>query len=104
MSQPAAEEGVPGSRKSHLVVRPLTPHQREKLAESWDKERVHVTAPAGAGKTFVALHFMQSVLADKSNTDRDRTPRVVFIARNPPLTITSPDHIKQRCHIIDTTP
>ena len=86
-----------------LNLNQLTPHQREKLAECRDaldghgKLAVHIRAPAGAGKTFVALHFMQSVLADKSKSDIDETPRVLFIARNPPLTIFVAKWLAQRC-------
>eukprot|EP01048_Picozoa_sp_COSAG05_P004303 COSAG05_NODE_226_length_13453_cov_12.522315_8_plen_319_part_00 len=61
------------------------------------KLAVHIRAPAGAGKTFVALHYMQSVLVDKSTTDKDKTPRVLFIARNTPLTIFVAKWLAQRC-------
>ena len=86
-----------------LNLNQLTPHQREKLAQcraaldGHGKLAVHIRAPAGAGKTFVALHYMQSVLVDKSETDKDKTPRVLFIARNTPLTIFVAKWLAQRC-------
>ena len=88
-----------------LTLNQLTPHQRKKLAEcraaldGHGKLAVHIRAPAGAGKTFVALHSMQSVLVDKSKTDKDKTPRVLFIARNTPLTIFVAKWLAQRCRV-----
>ena len=40
----------------------LTPHQRQKLAETEAHARAHIIAAAGAGKTFLALHQMIKVL------------------------------------------
>ena len=88
-----------------LNLNQLTPHQREKLAQcraaldGHGKLAVHIRAPAGAGKTFVALHYMQSVLVDKTKTDKDKTPRVLFIARNTPLTIFVAKWLAQRCRV-----
>ena len=39
-----------------LSMQSLTPHQAEKLEECGQHENVHLMAPAGAGKTYVALH------------------------------------------------
>eukprot|EP01048_Picozoa_sp_COSAG05_P012560 COSAG05_NODE_1267_length_5328_cov_2.245554_1_plen_1512_part_01 len=81
---------------SILNLNELTPHQREKLAEctsalSGEGEiAVHIKAPAGAGKTFLALHFMQSVLQDSDKK------QVLFIARNPPLVIFVAKWLAQR--------
>ncbi|CAJ1407420.1 unnamed protein product [Effrenium voratum] len=46
----------------------LTAHQREKLREMEDHgyERLHLSAPAGAGKTFVALHYVLNTLTSSS--------------------------------------
>ena len=66
----------------------LTPHQREKAAEAKRKmeqgqcRRVHITAPAGAGKTFVALDIMYDLLKNHS----EKT--VLFCVKNRPLALT----------------
>lgn len=62
---------------SVLCLEKLTSHQREKLAECTASEhrRLHVQAPAGAGKTFVALQYMQQVLLG------ERGSRVLYVAR-----------------------
>eukprot|EP01049_Picozoa_sp_SAG25_P014302 SAG25_NODE_2484_length_1577_cov_1.236806_2_plen_401_part_01 len=80
---------------SILTLNQLTPHQRGKLDEcfrtlnvsSAGKAAVHIKAPAGAGKTFLALHFMQDILKDKDSGDKTKLPRVLFVARNPPLAV-----------------
>eukprot|EP01043_Picozoa_sp_COSAG02_P002431 COSAG02_NODE_56_length_43700_cov_33.650765_2_plen_1893_part_00 len=55
---------------SILRLNKLTAHQRKQLDKVRDTEKsVHVKAPAGAGKTFIALHLMLEVLQDDaSNT------------------------------------
>ena len=45
-----------------LELEELTPHQRQKLAETEAHARAHIIAAAGAGKTFLALHQMIKVL------------------------------------------
>ena len=45
-----------------LELEELTPHQRQKLAETEGHARAHIIAAAGAGKTFLALHQMIKVL------------------------------------------
>ena len=45
-----------------LEFEKLTPHQRQKLAETEGHARAHMIAAAGAGKTFLALHQMLKVL------------------------------------------
>ena len=48
---------------SILRLDKLTPHQREKLREIRHTDAsVHIKAPAGAGKTFLALHQTLSLL------------------------------------------
>ena len=67
--------------ESILALEELTLHQDEKLAdclEASTKVDVHIKAPAGAGKTFVALHFMLKKLEDES-------VRILFVARSPAL-------------------
>lgn len=53
----AYEQGV-------LQLEKLTPHQREKRAECRGKNRTHIMAPAGAGKTYVAMYEMLDVLTE----------------------------------------
>jgi hypothetical protein len=58
----------------------LTEHQRQKMQECLDTTaNVQITAPAGAGKTFVALHMMQQLL------ESDTKAHVLFVARNKAL-------------------
>ena len=45
-------------------------------------EHIHVQAPAGAGKTFVALHQMLQVLKEGSGEEH-----ALFVARNPALCV-----------------
>lgn len=68
----------------------LTPHQVEKLRDCEGEGDFHLKAPAGAGKTFVALHRMLKEIAaqeDHSNSWvlRDKPSFVLFVARNPAL-------------------
>jgi hypothetical protein len=64
----------------------LTPHQREKLAQAQDKIQqgfnINITAPAGAGKTFVALHYMMQRLREKVDD------KVLFCVKNEALALT----------------
>ena len=63
-----------------LCLDKLTPHQWEKLQECRESDRsVHIKAPAGAGKTFIALHFMLELL------DASRSATLLFAAKNLPL-------------------
>lgn len=65
---------------SALALEVLTPHQSDKLAECDRLEGdVHLRAPAGAGKTFVALHRALDVLR------RSPSDSVLFVARNEAL-------------------
>lgn len=59
---------------STLKLDKLTPHQEDKLAECRSARRVHIHAPAGAGKTFVALYLMLEALRDSKE--------VVFVTSN----------------------
>ena len=66
---------------SILQLEELTPHQEQKLTEceaAGDDVDIHVMAPAGAGKTFVALHLLLRTL-------RGKDARVLFVARRPAL-------------------
>ena len=65
--------------ESILALEELTPHQQQKLAEgerAGENVDTHIMAPAGAGKTFVALHLMLRTLK-RANT------RVLFAAKSP---------------------
>ena len=62
-----------------MLLEQLTPHQKEKLAECEVLRRVHLLAPAGAGKTFVGLNLMLSVLCS------DEAAHVLFVARSEAL-------------------
>eukprot|EP00438_Fugacium_kawagutii_P015117 Skav214608 [mRNA] locus=scaffold57:999581:1002537:- [translate_table: standard] len=50
--------------RSLLKFSELTEHQKEKLQEmiNFPKENIHLTAPAGGGKTFVALHYVLTMI------------------------------------------
>jgi hypothetical protein len=69
--------------QSILNLSKLTPHQREKLRECEDagSANIHIKAPAGAGKTFVALHYMLQLLQADSNA------YILFVAKNRPLAL-----------------
>ena len=75
---------VRGYEVSILALEHLTPHQLEKmqqcLTDSW-ATCVHLKAPAGAGKTFVALHIILELLL--SNNDA----YVLFVAQNKALCV-----------------
>ena len=66
---------------SVLSLNKLTPHQTEKLTQCLSADLVHLRAPAGAGKTFVALNRIQSLLGDEP------AATVLFVARNEALCI-----------------
>eukprot|EP01045_Picozoa_sp_COSAG04_P010400 COSAG04_NODE_636_length_11710_cov_63.646973_6_plen_1454_part_00 len=64
-----------------LALENLTPHQKEKLQECVNtNDDVHIKAPAGAGKTFIALHLVLKRLEDEADD-----ARVLFVSRNSPL-------------------
>jgi len=64
--------------KAMLKMDKLTPHQEAKLSECLEDgaKRVHVVAPAGAGKTFVALCLIIDFLQKQDDAC------VLFVARN----------------------
>lgn len=66
---------------SVLSLDKLTPHQLEKLQECLDVRHhyLHLDSPAGAGKTFVAMHLAMEVLQAGTSS------RVCFVARNEAL-------------------
>lgn len=55
----------------HQLSRPLfqTPHQEAKYALMVKERRVDIRAPAGAGKTFLALKALVDVQLDGSDAD-----------------------------------
>jgi hypothetical protein len=65
---------------SILQLEHLTPHQQDKIQVCMDFQNdVHIKAPAGAGKTFVALHVMLELLKNDSGA------QVLFVSRNKAL-------------------
>jgi hypothetical protein len=71
---------------SILQLDQLTPHQEKKMGDALrllrgvEKHIVHLTAPAGAGKTFVAQKIVLDLLKDPS-----RDGIILFSARSVPL-------------------
>lgn len=57
----------------------LTSHQEEKMKECLTTNYVHLHAPAGAGKTFVALNRLLELLYE------EKEARALFVARNAAL-------------------
>eukprot|EP01050_Picozoa_sp_SAG11_P009216 SAG11_NODE_852_length_6874_cov_2.914391_2_plen_1844_part_00 len=66
---------------SILRLTKLTNHQRNALSRCASDSNLHIKAAAGAGKTFVALHFMLEQLQASSDA------RVLFIAKNMALAV-----------------
>ena len=64
---------------SVLSMDKLTPHQLEKMQECLTADYVHLQAPAGAGKTFVALNRVLELLYG------EKEARTLFVARNAAL-------------------
>ena len=60
----------------------LTPHQEVKLRECVGHPYVHLKAPAGAGKTFVALNCILTVLTGKPDPLTGKPATVLFAACN----------------------
>ena len=80
---------------SALSLDALTPHQQEKLdecaaadASSTSTVHLHVRAPAGSGKTFVALHR----LLDALRRDDD----ALYVARNAALCLFAASWVAKR--------
>ena len=67
--------------QSVLSLDKLTAHQHAKLRECRTSPYVHLMAPAGAGKTFVANNRIREVL------EADRDAVVLFVARNEALCV-----------------
>ena len=64
---------------SLLALSELTKHQKEKLCEMQNATRIHLAAPAGAGKTFLAIHFLVDILRQASSG------RIIYITRSKEL-------------------
>ena len=64
-----------------LELDELTKHQQETLDKctAAGHSHLHLKAPAGAGKTFVAMHHVLRVLEKRADA------RALFVARNPAL-------------------
>ena len=71
LTQPCrgADEG------SVLSMDALTPHQLQKMQECLAAQYVHLQAPAGAGKTFVALNRLLELLEKEKEVRRRATHR-----------------------------
>jgi len=84
---------------SILQLDQLTPHQEEKMGDALRLLRgdethiVHLTAPAGAGKTFVAQQIVLDLLKDLS-----RSGIILFSARTVPLCLFFVKWLVKRCH------
>ena len=83
----------------------LTMHQREKLTEVRGAKVAVLLAPAGGGKTFVAVQRVVQVL------NEDPAATVLFVARNEALALfvckwlvvasrKSAEHIVKRVHVL----
>ena len=75
---------------SMLSLDTLTLHQEQKLRDIEERRgrHVHVRAPAGAGKTFIALHYILDKLRKSCGAGAgasDGGRYVLFVARNRPL-------------------
>ena len=70
---------------SILMLDRLTPHQEEKLLMCQGDVDVHIQAPAGAGKTFVALHRMLEILKEWVYLEEGVPGHILFVARNAAL-------------------
>ena len=64
---------------SLLALSELTKHQKEKLSQMQSATKIHLAAPAGAGKTFLAIHFLVDILRNASSG------RVIYITRSKEL-------------------
>eukprot|EP00438_Fugacium_kawagutii_P015118 Skav214609 [mRNA] locus=scaffold57:1007876:1009588:- [translate_table: standard] len=60
--------------RSLLKFSELTEHQKEKLQEmiNLPKENIHLTAPAGSGKTFVALRYVIAMINELGSSSRGK--------------------------------
>lgn len=76
----------------------LSPHQREKLHECEAAERVHVTGPAGCGKTFIALHMVVDLIeaAEMSSGVLSKDSPILFVGKNQALCMFFVNWITQR--------
>ena len=65
---------------SVLKLDKLTPHQEERLAQCRGERDVHLKAPAGGGKTYIALHrILEKLMAGNQKA------LVLFVAKNQAL-------------------
>ena len=83
--------------RAALSLTKLTPHQEDKLEECKEKNsnafkpQLHIMAPAGAGKTFVALYIILDALKQNG-----AAARVLFVARNESLCLFMAKWIAER--------
>lgn len=65
----------------------LSPHQRERLNECKVAKRVHVTGPAGCGKTFIALHMVIDLIeaAELVSGTLSKESPILFVGKNEAL-------------------
>jgi len=69
-----------------LALDKLTMHQTEKLKEVLKRDHVHLKAPAGAGKTFVALHCILLALFGANGTEAAEI-KILFVVKNEALAL-----------------
>ena len=70
---------------SLLTFSEMTPHQKERLEElsQFPDESVHLTAPAGSGKTFLALRFVLSKIKKLKETSSGA--KILYVSPSRPL-------------------
>ncbi|KAJ1478433.1 hypothetical protein T484DRAFT_2948811 [Baffinella frigidus] len=79
-----------------LAMDKLTAHQTEKMEELRGLDCVHLYAPAGAGKTFVALHLMLLALFGP-NGDQEPDIMILFVVMNEALALFVVKWLCTRC-------
>ena len=60
-----------------LALKDLTPHQKKHLQDIQQWDQVHLSAPAGAGKTFVAVQRVINVLTEETE---EHPAHVLYVA------------------------
>lgn len=76
----------------------LSPHQRAKLQECETANHVHISGPAGCGKTFLALHMVIDLIeaAEMALGPLSREAPLLFVGKNEALCLFFINWIKQR--------
>ncbi|KAJ1472259.1 hypothetical protein T484DRAFT_1841005 [Baffinella frigidus] len=74
----------------------LTAHQTKKLEELRGPDCVHLRAPAGAGKTFVALHLILQAMFGP-NGEHAANVKILFVVKNEALALFVVKWLLARC-------